>query len=759
MATKRSLSFREDLNRGPVHDYMGPERFVEEDSAVYLCQNGQVGVALELRGPDYACVDEQDLASITGTWKDAIRMLQSEFEIRQHAIKISNPPIARGTYNHPEVERLAGGRTDQVASAGKDLYAVELFGEILLDCPLTKGKPAILAEHLRNGCQRLRLALASFFQHVKSDIGVKGLDKNGTYNFFRKLVNFDRDKLTPRGYPSEESLGFAACESRIKLIHEDELHRDPYLWVEHTYAKVMALKILPKKTDDNMLSRIFACPCDLRVTSIWRPEAIEKTERTARGRMDTFFSSAKKSKSTGSEIYDEAKLSNGQQLNAMLRDIEQNGERFGHYSLYAVLHGDETSVNASAVEISKVFQSNERDGVFLLDHENQLGGFLATFPGNNVRDYRRQRISLSNYAEMSTIFSIDCGNVRNERLDSECWAVFETKPPQGLFGRTPFYWNPLYGTSQNLVVVGAPGAGKTLFVKATAANAQKYKPFTALFDLKRSFDGLTNRFGGANISFADGAFRGNPLLLPETEENIQFLSQFVAVLIERGGGEMTTEDKEGLNNYIRIMYQQPRETRRLHVLRTMLRLELTDALAPWVEGGQYGRFFDSATDDLVMGDWLNFSFEGMGSFKEAMEPLLFYVLHRVRQVVFDPQQISRLKLLVMDEAWRLVEHPVIRAYLEEAVRTYRDKTGCMVFCSQSLRDVPKELLDYFPSMAVFKHNRVDRELYERDGHLNQAAIKEIEKLRRQGEFLYANPDGARVLQFNASAEELLAYEG
>ena len=43
-----------------------------------------------------------------------------------------------------------------------------------------------------------------------------------------------------------------------------------------------------------------------------------------------------------------------------------------------------------------------------------------------------------------------------------------------------------------------------------------------------------------------------------------------------------------------------------------------------------------------------------------------YVLHRVMARIQDPRDASSLKLCVMDEAWRFIQHPTLRAYVRRA---------------------------------------------------------------------------------------------
>lgn len=750
--------YREDRNLGPVHQYLGPEVFVEDDSSVVLCKSGQVGIVLRIAGVDPSCADSRYLEMVSNRWRNAIKQFTPDFEIRQWSDKRPYPEIPAGPYEYPEVERLAGGRAAQVRSCGADLYSVDLHTMLLLDTPLhDKKNPSVLASSLSAACSQLRFNVDSFIQHVKSDIALCLLDKDETYNFFRTLVNLDSSKLAYYSRPADIDLSYAACDSRVNLIWEDERHKDPYLRIEHEYAKVMTLKLLPATTDQNMLSRLHAIPCNCLLASSWRAEDPAITLGYARWAKNRWWSRAKgqtKDDTKDPGLIDASNLDDATQLNNLIYDVEQRGVRYGKYSLYGLLWGDEQKVHAGMIEASKVFQMSE--GSFLPDHQNQRG-YLSMLPGNRFRNKRIHDISDEQYADLSAIFSLDCGSVVHPHLQQEYFSIFTSKPPDGMQGVKPYFFNPVDKDVQHMIVDGSTGSGKTVWLKMYIANGQKYNPSTIIFDTKNSFEHLTRRFGGSYVSFADRNIKLNPLLLPPTEENIQFQTQIVQLLLEAGEGKLTPEDKERLHRSIVMLSSQPPKMKRLSILQNMLRLELRDALSQWVGSGQYAWVFDNEEDTLTIADWQAFSFQGMESYKPVQEPLFFYVDHRTRQTVHNPEQRKRFKMLVYDEAWSMIKHPMIFARMEDAVRTYRDKNAALVVCTQRIEDLPKIFLEC-PIRIFLRHSTVDRKAYEEIAKLPPAAIDELEKLESHGEFLYSASGKHRVLRFTASNEvELPAY--
>ena len=115
------------------------------------------------------------------------------------------------------------------------------------------------------------------------------------------------------------------------------------------------------------------------------------------------------------------------------------------------------------------------------------------------------------------------------------------------------------------------------------------------------------------------------------------------------------------------------------------------ALSRWTEGGVWGRFFDNApvearrTSSSGTGRWS--TWPGAAEHADLCEAALAYLLERMRLEIEDPSEQARLKLMVVDEAWRYLADPAVLAYLAEAAKTWRKKNAALVLATQSAVDV------------------------------------------------------------------------
>src|SRR5207244_7612040 len=80
---------------------------------------------------------------------------------------------------------------------------------------------------------------------------------------------------------------------------------------------------------------------------------------------------------------------------------------------------------------------------------------------------------------------------------------------------------------------------------------------------------------------------------------------------------------------------------------------------------------------------------GLDKYPLLLAPLLFYVLHRASAAICDAASSPQLKLFVLDEAWRFAEDATLKAYITEALKTWRKRNAAMILATQSSEDLER----------------------------------------------------------------------
>ena len=146
---------------------------------------------------------------------------------------------------------------------------------------------------------------------------------------------------------------------------------------------------------------------------------------------------------------------------------------------------------------------------------------------------------------------------------------------------------------------------------------------------------------------------------------------------------------------------------------------------------------------------------------DLCDAALSYLLERMRLEVEDPSEATRLKLMVVDEAWRYLQDPAVLNYLAEAAKTWRKKNAALILATQSAVDVTSTpgaaaLLESIPTKLFL----ANPELPDAVGalfRLSESELAQIRGLIPKREIYLRRPDGAAVLRLEVDPESYWLY--
>ena len=210
------------------------------------------------------------------------------------------------------------------------------------------------------------------------------------------------------------------------------------------------------------------------------------------------------------------------------------------------------------------------------------------------------------------------------------------------------------------LILGATGAGKSFTLNFLLVQALQYDPRVLILDLGGSYRWLTRFLGGGYLELSpdddagEGGFRLRPFALPAGERTYQFLTGWITRLLRIGGWQVSGEDPSEIRARIEDLYAFGPERRTLGVLVKSLPSRMWPALGRWYGEGAWGKYFDNPAGekDLELADWQVIDLAGAAEHEDLCEAALFYLLERMRLALENPAETARVKLMVVDEAWR-----------------------------------------------------------------------------------------------------------
>jgi type IV secretion/conjugal transfer VirB4 family ATPase len=760
-----ATALREHDQAAPVASRIPLWGFIDDE--IFLTKGGAVGVGFRMRGADPECFDPQDRRTLTRRVEQAFRQLDEHLRVHQYLLKRPAAPIPASDHPSRIVRDALKKRADYLASRADRLFESELYTVLLYEGSVSRPSPLararallrqprtslssrraedLLDDQLTADCLQLRHQAEAFRTHLSDLFAPEPLSKDSLFRFFRRLLN---------GPTTQED---APLTTDIHLDHlvmdaSIECHRT-HLVVGEDLVKALTMTDPPAHTFAGVLDELWNVPASLTACLEWRRLPHASMRRNIQARRRHFFNrrvalvNYLQSNTRPDEmLVDPSAGATVDELGHALTDIEVGGHVFGECSLTLLLaHRDRRQLDGAVAACTKAMAAH--DGRLHHETYNAVNAFFAVIPGNAAVNVRRLALLESNAADLSPVYAPECSSRASAHLAGrEYLAVFESSQ------HTPYFWNLHHHDVGHALVQGATGSGKSFLMNFLLMHAQKYDPVTVILDLGGSYDRLTNHLQGSRwrmgLSNRDVAI--NPFALDPTGENLHFLQTFVRVLLESGNAAaLTSAEHRDLYEAVESLYVLDPPQRRLATLSHTLPHALGERLERWIDPGPYGDWFDHAEDTFTMPAFGCVDFEGLDQYPAILEPLLFYILHRTSVLVRDNAALHRLTLCIVDEAWRFVRDPTVKAYIIEALKTWRKRNAAMLLVTQSGedfgdRDLLRTVIESCPTKFFLANPNADQARLGELFHLNQAEAAAVRSLIPRRQLLLKRPGVAKVL--------------
>ncbi|MFM2083193.1 MAG: hypothetical protein RLY95_11 [Pseudomonadota bacterium] len=434
---------------------------------------------------------------------------------------------------------------------------------------------------------------------------------------------------------------------------------------------------------------------------------------------------------------------------------------FGYYSSTILIASEnQTQLDEIAREIVRVIENKGFKA--RVEDVNAVEAILGSMPGNTSANVRRPLIHTLNLAHLLPLTALWAGP------DKHPCPFYPPNSPPLLYaktdGFTPFRLCLHDGDLGHTAILGPTSTGKSTLIGTLVAQHFRYaRAQVFAFDKGYSLLPLVWASGGQHYDIAGGdeSLAFCPLGQIDQPSERQWAAEWIESLVELQGIHVTPGHRKEIFRAIEQVGRDTDSMSQRTLTNFLVALQdntLREALHPYTLRGMAGNLLDAETDSLADDAFQVFEMEHlMNKGDKLVLPVLSYLFHRLEQ-----RFKGQPTLLVLDEAWIMLSHPVFKEKIREWLKVLRKSNVAVVFATQSLTDLSRSgiadvIFESCPTKVLLPNLEAQTEnirpLYQSMG-LNLRQIEILATATPKRQYYVMQPDGRRLFELGLSGPEL-----
>ena len=536
-----------------------------------------------------------------------------------------------------------------------------------------------------------------------------------------------------------------------KVLGGQEMWAGTIPKIGNNFIQVVGIDGFPMESTPGMLSTLAELQCEYR----WSTRFIFLDQSDALKRLDAYRKKwRQKVRGILSEMFNIGKEKVDLDALAMVHDADQAIAEInsglvaaGFYTSNVVIYSDDRDqLEWASRYVEK--EVNRLGFTARIETINTVDAFIGTLPGHGVENVRRPLMHTMNCADLLPVSTIWTGE-----YDAPC-PMYPPMAPALMHcvthGATPFRLNLHVRDLGHTFMFGPTGAGKSTHLALIAAQLRRYKGMTLFcFDKGMSMYPLTKACMGLHFSVAsdDDELAFCPLQFLETKSDQAWAMEWIDTILALNGINTTPSQRNEIGNAILSMKASGATTLSEFSL-TIQDESIREALRQYTVDGSMGHLLDADRDGLALTDFTTFEIEDLMNLGEKYAlPVLLYLFRRIERNLRGQPAV-----IILDEAWLMLGHPVFRAKIREWLKVMRKANCTILMATQSLSDAANSgILDVIVESTatkiflpnVFARDEDTSALYKRMG-LNSRQIDILASAVPKRQYYYTSEKGRRL---------------
>ncbi|WP_235424048.1 VirB4 family type IV secretion/conjugal transfer ATPase [Citrobacter koseri] len=528
--------------------------------------------------------------------------------------------------------------------------------------------------------------------------------------------------------------------------------------LDQEYISCISIDGFPSFSSPNMLSVLDYLSIEYRWNTRFcyydSSEAIAQLEKEQKKWKQKVISFRDKLLRTPNPKIDQDALDMVNQYETAINAAKSGDIKYGHYTSTIILrHHDIEQLELGTDEVAG-YVRNTMGMSCRIESVNTAEAFLGSLPSDSLHNVRRPLMSTLNLAHLSPLSGIWGG-------EEYCPCPFYPPESPPLMycsaeGNTPFRLNLHVDDVAHTLIFGPTGKGKSTLLAMIIAQFMRYQHARVYaFDKGNSLLAVS-RCGGTHYDIGNDS---GPSFAPlsDLDNDFAWCEQYIEHLLLLHGVDVEPVQRTRINTALKVMERSGHRTMSEFVTQVQDD-QIKEALRYYTLGNRCGDLLDAEQDDTSLSALQVFEIHDlMGRGEKDMIPVLLYLFRKIERSL-DGQPM----LIVIDEAWVALSHPVFRDMIKEWLKVLRKANCAVILATQSLSDAVNSgmldiLIESCPTQMFLPNDKAEDEnirvIYEKFG-LNRRQIEIIMMAQPKRQYYVTSPRGNRLINMSLSPLEL-----
>lgn len=351
----------------------------------------------------------------------------------------------------------------------------------------------------------------------------------------------------------------------------------------------------------------------------------------------------------------------------------------GYYtSVVVLMDEDRLSLEQAARHIEKAI--NALGFSARTETINTMDAFMGTLPGHGVENVRRPLLNTMNLADLLPTSTIWTG--QNE-APSPLFPPLSPALMHGVTsGNSPFRLNLHVRDLGHAIMFGPTRSGKSTHLGLIALQWRRYLG-SRIYAFDKGMSMFPACLGAGGNHYTIGSKNERlafaPLQFLDTKTDRAWAMEWIDTILALNGVMTTPAQRNEIGYAILNMHQSHSKTLSEFCI-TIQDETIREALKQYTIDGLMGHLLDAETDGLGLSDFMTFEIEQLMNLGEKFAlPVLLYLFRRIEESLD-----GRPTLIILDEAWLMLAHPVFRNKIAEWLDSMAKKNCCVLMATQHL---------------------------------------------------------------------------